>query len=109
MGVLTTRLKLYLAGGGSTSIGGPDEAADIDKQNGNFQKLDAALGAPNYTSSTRPATPFAGQVISETDTGQVMVFDSTRGSGEWVPIDRTWRQQTTPSGTRRVGDQWVSW
>lgn len=56
MPAITPELDLYLAGGGSLGIGGDDEAADIDKQNQNFQKIDAraittrqaleALGTP---------------------------------------------------------------
>ena len=40
----TPNLNLYLPGGGSESIGGSDEAADIDKLNKNFQKIDEVYG-----------------------------------------------------------------
>lgn len=109
MGTTTDRLGLYLPGGGSASIGGADESADIDQLNQNFQKINDAAGGANVTSSTKPSPAFHGQIILESDTGNVMIFDSTRGSGEWVPIDRTWRQKGQPSGTRRTGDGWVSW
>lgn len=109
MGTQTTRVKLYMPGGGSSSIGGADETADVDKLNQNSQLLDNVIGAKGYTSTTRPATPFQGQIILETDTGNMMVFDTSRGSGEWVPASREWVQQTTPGGTRKVGDVWTSW
>lgn len=40
MPAFTALLNLYLPGGGSLGIGGADEAADIDKLNQNFQKID---------------------------------------------------------------------
>lgn len=68
MPAFTSRLSLYKPGGGSTGTILPDEVADIDQINANFDKIDAVVGARNYTSTTRPATPFSGQIIYETDT-----------------------------------------
>jgi hypothetical protein len=50
----TPILNLYLAGGGSESVHGADEAADIDKINDNFLILDAAVGLVSWTTATRP-------------------------------------------------------
>lgn len=44
MPAFTPNRNLYLPGGGSLGIGGDDEAADIDKLNENFQKLDEWSG-----------------------------------------------------------------
>lgn len=44
MPAFTPNRNLYLPGGGSLSIGGADEVADIDKINQNFQELDTWSG-----------------------------------------------------------------
>lgn len=75
----TTKLDLYKPGGGSEGTNVPDEQADIDKLNDNFDIIDSAVGAEVVTSGTRPATPYDGKIIFETDT---MRF-------------RTWRQSNT--------------
>lgn len=66
----TSRLNLYKPGGGSSGAI-PDEVVDVDRINDNSDKIDAAVGAPNYTSGTRPPAPFPGQLIYETDTDLV--------------------------------------
>ena len=76
MGTNTTRLNLYKPGGGSTGLILPDEIADIDKINGNMDLLDAAIGLKNVTSTTRPATPYDGQIIRESDTKNTLVYSS---------------------------------
>lgn len=85
MGQNTSRLGLYLPGGGSTGLITPDEPADIDKINDNMTKLDADAGAYVCTSSTRPATPYNGKIIFETDTRKTMVYKSATTS--WEPVD----------------------
>lgn len=75
----TNRLNLYLPGGGSTGVYVPDEQADIDKINQDFVTLDAAVGAPSFTSGTRPPSPYDGQTIFETDTKNVKVFSTSLG------------------------------
>ena len=110
MGVTTNRLGMYLPGGGSSSIGGADEPLDVDKLNENIQKLDDAVGTPVYTSTTRPVSPYPGQIILETDTGNVMIWDTGRTPAIWAPIDRNWKQQANPgTASRKVGDIWTSW
>lgn len=57
----TPILNLYLAGGGSESVHGADEAADIDKINDNFLEIDGAVGLKSWTTATRPVSPFVNQ------------------------------------------------
>lgn len=84
MGQTTSRLGLYLPGGGSTGTITPDEAADIDKINDNMSKIDAAAGATICTSGTRPASPYNGKLIFETDTLQVRVWNA--GTSTWNAV-----------------------
>lgn len=70
----TTKLNLYKPGGGALGTNTPDEAADIDKLNGNFDVLDAAFGLTICTSSTRPSSPYTGRTIYQTDDSQVFVW-----------------------------------
>lgn len=72
----TARLNLYQPGGGSEGTHGPDEQVDIDRINDDLALIDAAVGAPVYTSGTRPSTPYDGQLIYETDTGFLKVYHS---------------------------------
>jgi hypothetical protein len=99
----TSKLALYLPGGGSSSIGGVDETADIDKLNLNFQSIDTATGVKICTSSTRPATPFTGQQIYETNTKLTYVWN-----GAWVlqsaPVT-IFVQSGTPTANA-AGDLW---
>jgi RNase P/RNase MRP subunit p29 len=59
------------------------DAADIAVLNQNFDDIDNAVGMRVVTSTTRPATPWNGQIIFETDTNFTLVWNST-GS--------TWKQ-----------------
>lgn len=70
MSGLTSRVGLYLPGGGSLGVYGSDEPVDVDKINGNFKVIDGGLGIPTYTSTTRPAAGvrFTDMVIYEKDT-----------------------------------------
>lgn len=79
----TTKLALYLPGGGLSGLITPDEQVDIDKINDNMKKIDTAIGFVVCTSGTRPSTPFTGQSIIETDTRNTMYWNGTR----WVPMD----------------------
>lgn len=55
---------------------------DISKLNENADKIDAAISATPCTSATRPASPFQGQIILETDTGRMYV----RLGSSWVQL-----------------------
>lgn len=59
---------------------------DVSVLNGNSDKLDAAMGATPCTSATRPASPFDGQLIRETDTRRVYVRNNAQGVWEQVAI-----------------------
>lgn len=60
MPTTTTRLAL------SKPLG--TETVDIDVLNANADKIDAAAGTTICTSTTRPSSPYSGQLIYETDT-----------------------------------------
>lgn len=64
---------------------------DIDILNVNADKLDAALGAEPVTSATRPATPYDGKFIRETDTRRLYAWNATQA---------TWEQLATASPAR---------
>ncbi len=53
------------------------DVVDITDLNSNADDIDAAVGATIVTSATRPVTPFAGQVIFETDTSKSFVWDGS--------------------------------
>jgi len=81
---LTTKLSLYLPGGGSSGLILPDESLDVDRINDNMKLIDAAIGTGVFTSGTRPSTPFPGQTIYESDTRNYMYWSIA--SSRWVPI-----------------------
>jgi hypothetical protein len=82
MAGFTTRLGLKKPGGGSTGAITPDEIVDIDDINGNFDLIDSAVGAKLVTSTTRPSTPFDGQIIRESDTKNLLAWSAT--SSSWL-------------------------
>lgn len=92
----TTRLNLYKPGGGSSGLILPDEAADVDKLNGNMDVIDAAVGAFICTSATHPATPYDGQIIYETDTKYTQVYRAA--TSNFVPIKAKAALVFKPSG-----------
>lgn len=57
------------------------DVVDISDLNSNADDIDAAVGSTIVTSATRPASPFAGQVIFETDTELSFVWDGST----WKP------------------------
>jgi len=76
MATTTTRLGLTK----------PDysDNVDIDDINDNMDSLDVAAGAKTVTSSTRPASPYDGQFIYETDTQAAYVYDDSITT--WVAV-----------------------
>lgn len=108
----TDRLALYLSGGGSSEEF-VDEVVDIDNQNNNFEIIDAAMGAPGYTSTSRPLNPFPGQLIWETDTSQMKRWNSTAAQWDAVFTAEAFPdmprvpfvQETEPTGAE-TGDLW---
>lgn len=65
----TTTTKLSLIKPDLTDI------VDVSNLNDNADSIDAAVGFTLCTNATRPASPWAGQVIFETDTGSSFVWD----------------------------------
>jgi hypothetical protein len=55
---------------------------DVDDLNDNFDDIDAAVGAAVVTSTTRPGSPWDGQIIFETDTGDSFAWDGSA----WQPL-----------------------
>lgn len=76
MGTTTPRLGLYKA----APVG---EQVDVQSQiNAAYDKVDEAIGARVVTSGTRPASPYIGQIIFESDTGYTFLWNGTL----WYPI-----------------------
>ena len=100
----TSKLALYKPGGGSYGTNTPDETADIDKLNDNFNKIDAAVGTSVVTSSTRPASPFTGQQIYETNTKLTYVWSGSAWLLVTPPVT-IFVQSGTPTANA-VNDLW---
>lgn len=81
MATATTRLALRKPD--SDPVTGDNVDVDLDL-NGNFDKVDNAAGAFPCTSGTRPGSPWHGQIIRETDTGRVYVYNLTNTA--WDPV-----------------------
>lgn len=81
MPTFTNRLNLQKPAGGSSGTIPGDDQADIDVLNDNADKIDAAVGVRYVTSTTRPATPYDGQLIKETDTGKLLAY--RQGISDW--------------------------
>lgn len=61
------------------------DTVDITVFNNNADKVDAAVGSVTCTSTTRPSTPYTGQIIYETDTLYTYVYSSS----SWVRVDKS--------------------
>lgn len=99
MPAFTARTGMYLPGGGSQSIGGEDEVADVDRINLNMQKLDTLVGAPSST--TFPDAPFDGQLVRVK--GDVYAWSD--GDGKWSQVSP--HVGTTPPDSPQEGYLWV--
>jgi hypothetical protein len=76
---LTTRLGLV------KPTPGTGENVNLSQMNANLDKIDgSAAGFTVCTSGTKPASPYTGQQIFETDTGNILFWDGS----SWVPIQR---------------------
>jgi hypothetical protein len=78
------------------SLTKPDyvDVVDVAELNTNADSIDAAVGFTICTSSTRPASPWSGQPIFETDTGLSLVWDGDSwepagGGGGGVTVSAT--------------------
>lgn len=74
----TTTTRLGLSKPATTDL------VDIAVLNGNFDKTDAAAGAYVCTSTTRPSTPYSGQIIYETDTSRSLIWNSATST--WLTL-----------------------
>jgi hypothetical protein len=63
---------------------GTEAVNQITQINDNYDKVDTNVGAVVCTSSTRPGSPYQGQVIYETNTGLVRVYNGS----VWKAISR---------------------
>jgi hypothetical protein len=71
MSTTTTRLGLY-----KPAADGSELVNVVTDLNNNMDSIDAKMGAFACTSGTRPGSPYNGQMIRETDTGKLMLWDS---------------------------------
>lgn len=97
MADFTTRLALRKPDPDPITGDDVDAALDI---NANMDKIDAAVGCAVCTSGTRPGSPFQGQLIFETDTGKVLVYNGS-----------TWKHIisiNTGSGVAWTGDTTIT-
>ena len=97
----TTTTKLSLIKPDLTDI------VDVANLNDNADSIDAAVGFTICTSATRPATPWAGQTIFETDTTSSFVWDGSAwqaagGGGGSITVSAT-APVSPPPGN---GDLW---
>lgn len=76
----TSRLALAKPRGGSSGST-PPETVDIDVLNTNFDVLDGAVGASVVTSTSRPTSPYLGQMIYESDSRSVLTWNGTIWDG----------------------------
>jgi hypothetical protein len=79
----TTRLALY-----KSKSDGSELVSYTQDLGQNWDKVDAATGFQIVTSSTRPATPYAGKPIAESDTTYRTLFSNgtSPASASWVEI-----------------------
>lgn len=109
MSTLTTRLGLY-----KPAADGSELVNVVTDLNNNMDSLDAKVGAFACTSGTRPASPFNGQFIRETDTGKMYCCSNTVGP-VWTQvlfgtaqfansINTTGKLQSTGAGAGLVVD-----
>lgn len=95
MAEITTRGGLIKPGDG--------ESADNDVLNANFDQIAKyGMGAFECTSTARPAQPWFGQLIAETDTDFVRMWDGE----QWKYIGGDSRAEFTGSGTPTSGAVW---
>lgn len=73
----------------------PAEFINVVDLDDNFDKIDNGLGALLCTSTTRPASPFSGQLIWQTDTKSGFVWNGSA----WVPSAVSGPIQLTDAAT----------
>lgn len=88
MSTTTTRLGLTKPAG--------SEDVDISILNANFDIIDANIGGTKCTSGTRPATPYTGMVIYETDTKRFLMNTGIPGAAIWTDLIKAFLQNPLP-------------
>lgn len=96
MAEFTNRLNLQKPAGGSSGTIPGDDPSDIDVINANMDKIDKAIGLSFVTSTTRPSTPYDGQLIKETDTQRFLAY--RQSASNWEPVE------TPTSGSTALRD-----
>lgn len=77
---------------------GTGEAVNLTQHiNQSWDKIDDAVGAKEVTSSTRPTSPWNGQLIWESDTGRLMKYTSS--TGKWDQVNATPLMQDGATGS----------
>lgn len=101
MSTLSSKLGLVLPDG-------TDPVSRVNHLNGNWELLDDAVGTITCTSGTRPATPYAGQLIYESDTRKIMVRNisntSWTGPINGTPVVNTTADISSPYNGQTVFD-----
>lgn len=69
----------------------------------NWDKVDAAVGAQICTSGTRPATPYDGQMIRETDTRRMYIWNATQSAWDQIVLPYPAGSILTGSGGSTAG------
>lgn len=86
---------------------GTGEPVNVAHLNNAFDKIDSVVGATICTSATRPANPFHGQIIRETDTRAIRIWNATQStwdtiiitpgiSTDWETYTPTWTTNSSP-------------
>lgn len=77
----TTRLGLYKATPGTS------EPVNVALLNANMDTIDALVVPQVVTSTTRPSIPFPNQLIRETDTKKMYIWNATNSSWDQILLD----------------------
>lgn len=99
---LTSRLKLYKANPGT------GENVDVAKLNQSLDKIDGAIGATEVTSTTRPATPYPNQLIRETDTRRLYIWNATQSSWDQIVVSGSRFRSTVDVERDTIGQTFFS-
>lgn len=98
----TTTPRILLTKPDPDPVTGDD--VDISVLNANADKIDSVISAMPCTNATRPASPFGGQIIYETDTKRAFIWSGTT----WLQIPTgTGRMLTYIEFERTVVGDWV--
>lgn len=100
MSGLTSKLGMYLPGGGSTGNYDPDEVLDVDKLNSNFQKLDDAAGMHTATSTSMPSTPYKNMLVFVSDIDTLKTWDGS----QWIVVASNYDSGVLTDAVKKADD-----